>query len=190
MALGDNIEEVEIIKPRNDKREYRSILLQNNLQVLLISDAETDKVCKKKIHLFRLFWRFWLIRSRLFSNLFEFCFFELDLLSYCSVPLLWMFVLALSVTLRDSKASRIFLVRKFSVKIFWLWWLWATWGYNVLGYFLECHLISILLLVINFGEILVACKVMQQRFNFSQDLNCSLDSSKFGKSWVFGRLCG
>ncbi|KAG6414124.1 hypothetical protein SASPL_126842 [Salvia splendens] len=32
-----------IIKPRNDKRDYRRILLKNNLQVLLISDAETDK---------------------------------------------------------------------------------------------------------------------------------------------------
>ncbi|KAI3471601.1 hypothetical protein Pfo_028251 [Paulownia fortunei] len=34
---------MEIIKPRNDKREYRRIVLQNNLQVLLISDPETDK---------------------------------------------------------------------------------------------------------------------------------------------------
>ncbi|XP_022842147.1 insulin-degrading enzyme-like 1, peroxisomal [Olea europaea var. sylvestris] len=46
MALGTVVEEVdvEIIKPRNDKREYRRIVLQNNLQVLLISDPETDKV--------------------------------------------------------------------------------------------------------------------------------------------------
>ncbi|KAL2535059.1 Zinc-metallopeptidase [Abeliophyllum distichum] len=45
MALGTVTEEVEveIIKPRNDKREYRRIVLQNNLQVLLISDPETDK---------------------------------------------------------------------------------------------------------------------------------------------------
>ncbi|KAL2535058.1 Zinc-metallopeptidase [Abeliophyllum distichum] len=45
MALGTVAEEVEveIIKPRNDKREYRRIVLQNNLQVLLISDPETDK---------------------------------------------------------------------------------------------------------------------------------------------------
>lgn len=49
MAMGTVAEEVkvevevEIIKPRNDKREYRRIVLQNNLQVLLISDPETDK---------------------------------------------------------------------------------------------------------------------------------------------------
>ncbi|KAL8489554.1 hypothetical protein ACS0TY_025459 [Phlomoides rotata] len=43
MALGVRKEEVEIIKPRNDKREYRRIVLQNNLQVLLISDADSDK---------------------------------------------------------------------------------------------------------------------------------------------------
>lgn len=43
MALGAMKEEVEIIKPRNDKREYRRIVLPNNLVVLLISDAETDK---------------------------------------------------------------------------------------------------------------------------------------------------
>ncbi|KAL6530464.1 Insulin-degrading enzyme-like 1, peroxisomal [Orobanche minor] len=43
MAVGTVTEELEIIKPRNDKREYRRIVLQNNLQVLLISDPETDK---------------------------------------------------------------------------------------------------------------------------------------------------
>ncbi|KAK6149150.1 hypothetical protein DH2020_016675 [Rehmannia glutinosa] len=43
MAVGAITEKVEIIKPRNDKREYRRIVLQNNLQVLLISDPETDK---------------------------------------------------------------------------------------------------------------------------------------------------
>ncbi|XP_073016087.1 insulin-degrading enzyme-like 1, peroxisomal [Primulina eburnea] len=36
-------EESDIIKPRNDEREYRRIVLQNNLEVLLISDTETDK---------------------------------------------------------------------------------------------------------------------------------------------------
>lgn len=35
---------VEIVKPRTDQREYRRIVLQNSLQVLLISDPETDKV--------------------------------------------------------------------------------------------------------------------------------------------------
>ncbi|CAN7095287.1 insulin-degrading enzyme-like 2 isoform X1 [Brassica rapa] len=33
----------EILKPRTDKREYRRIVLKNSLQVLLISDPETDK---------------------------------------------------------------------------------------------------------------------------------------------------
>ncbi|XP_042513983.1 insulin-degrading enzyme-like 1, peroxisomal [Macadamia integrifolia] len=41
MAVG--IEEVEILKPRTDKREYRRIVLPNRLEVLLISDPETDK---------------------------------------------------------------------------------------------------------------------------------------------------
>jgi len=34
----------EILKPRTDKREYRRIVLKNSLEVLLISDPETDKV--------------------------------------------------------------------------------------------------------------------------------------------------
>lgn len=42
MAVG--MEGVEILKPRTDKREYRSIVLHNSLQVLLISDPDTDKV--------------------------------------------------------------------------------------------------------------------------------------------------
>uniref|UniRef100_A0A1J3JW63 Zinc-metallopeptidase, peroxisomal n=2 Tax=Noccaea caerulescens TaxID=107243 RepID=A0A1J3JW63_NOCCA len=33
----------EIVKPRTDKREYRRIVLKNSLEVLLISDPETDK---------------------------------------------------------------------------------------------------------------------------------------------------
>ncbi|KAJ9181087.1 hypothetical protein P3X46_009254 [Hevea brasiliensis] len=41
MAVGR--EEVQIFKPRTDKREYRRIVLKNSLQVLLISDPETDK---------------------------------------------------------------------------------------------------------------------------------------------------
>ncbi|XP_059309269.1 insulin-degrading enzyme-like 1, peroxisomal isoform X2 [Lycium ferocissimum] len=45
MAVGKNEENmgVEIVKPRIDKRDYRRIVLQNNLQILLISDPETDK---------------------------------------------------------------------------------------------------------------------------------------------------
>ncbi|WVZ66425.1 hypothetical protein U9M48_015640 [Paspalum notatum var. saurae] len=38
-AAGD----VEIIKPRNDKREYRRVVLPNSLECLLISDPDTDK---------------------------------------------------------------------------------------------------------------------------------------------------
>ena len=34
----------EIVKARTDEREYRRIVLKNSLEVLLISDAETDKV--------------------------------------------------------------------------------------------------------------------------------------------------
>ncbi|XP_057982106.1 insulin-degrading enzyme-like 1, peroxisomal [Malania oleifera] len=41
MAVGK--EQVEIVKPRTDKREYRRIVLSNALEVLLISDPETDK---------------------------------------------------------------------------------------------------------------------------------------------------
>ena len=43
MAVGKD-EAVEIVKPRTDKRDYRRIVLHNSLQVLLISDPETDKV--------------------------------------------------------------------------------------------------------------------------------------------------
>lgn len=39
MAVGV----MEIMKPRTDKREYKNIVLNNSLQVLLISDPETDK---------------------------------------------------------------------------------------------------------------------------------------------------
>jgi insulysin len=40
-ATGD----VEIIRPRNDKRGYRRVVLPNSLECLLISDPDTDKVC-------------------------------------------------------------------------------------------------------------------------------------------------
>ncbi|GAV77761.1 Peptidase_M16 domain-containing protein, partial [Cephalotus follicularis] len=36
-------EEMEIVKPRTDKREYRRIVLTNSLAILLISDPDTDK---------------------------------------------------------------------------------------------------------------------------------------------------
>ena len=35
---------VEFIRARSDKREYRRLLLPNALECLLISDADTDKV--------------------------------------------------------------------------------------------------------------------------------------------------
>lgn len=33
-----------IVKPRNDDRDYKRVLLSNGLQVLLVSDPDTDKV--------------------------------------------------------------------------------------------------------------------------------------------------
>lgn len=39
--------EGEIHKPGNDSREYRAIVLPNELRVLLVSDPDTDKVCRK-----------------------------------------------------------------------------------------------------------------------------------------------
>jgi len=51
--MGESVEEeeeeeeeepVEILKPRTDKREYRRVVLPNDLQVLIISDPDTDKV--------------------------------------------------------------------------------------------------------------------------------------------------
>lgn len=45
MAVGkENVEVVEITKPRTDTRDYKRIVLPNSLQVLLISDPDTDKV--------------------------------------------------------------------------------------------------------------------------------------------------
>ncbi|KAH9648310.1 Insulin-degrading enzyme-like 1 (peroxisomal) [Citrus sinensis] len=41
MAVGKD--DVEIIKPRTDKRQYRRLVLKNSLQVLLISDPDADK---------------------------------------------------------------------------------------------------------------------------------------------------
>lgn len=43
MAVGKE-EAQEIVKARTDKREYRRIVLSNSLEVLLVSDTETDKV--------------------------------------------------------------------------------------------------------------------------------------------------
>ncbi|KAG4125289.1 hypothetical protein ERO13_D10G086832v2 [Gossypium hirsutum] len=41
--MGVGREDMEILKPRIDKREYRRIVIRNSLQVLLISDLDTDK---------------------------------------------------------------------------------------------------------------------------------------------------
>lgn len=43
MAVGKEQVTHEIVKPRNDKREYRRIVLRNSLEVLLVSDPDTDK---------------------------------------------------------------------------------------------------------------------------------------------------
>ncbi|GMP41272.1 hypothetical protein CsSME_00011430 [Camellia sinensis var. sinensis] len=44
MTVGkEEVEVVEVLKPHNDKREYRRIVLQHSLHVLLISDPQTDK---------------------------------------------------------------------------------------------------------------------------------------------------
>jgi insulysin len=36
--------DVEFIRARSDKREYRRVVLPNALEILLISDHDTDKV--------------------------------------------------------------------------------------------------------------------------------------------------
>ncbi len=43
LKVSNTIEEPMIAKSESDKREYRSVVLENQLQVLLISDPETDK---------------------------------------------------------------------------------------------------------------------------------------------------
>jgi len=37
---------VEFIRARSDKREYRRVALANALEVLVISDPDADKVCR------------------------------------------------------------------------------------------------------------------------------------------------
>ncbi|XP_022982829.1 insulin-degrading enzyme-like 1, peroxisomal [Cucurbita maxima] len=43
MAVGKEQVTHDIVKPRTDKREYRRIVLRNSLEVLLVSDPDTDK---------------------------------------------------------------------------------------------------------------------------------------------------
>ncbi|GJN11315.1 hypothetical protein PR202_ga29496 [Eleusine coracana subsp. coracana] len=42
-ADGEAVAEVEITKPRNDRRGYRRVVLPNALECLLVSDPDTDK---------------------------------------------------------------------------------------------------------------------------------------------------
>ncbi|KAF3442699.1 hypothetical protein FNV43_RR16616 [Rhamnella rubrinervis] len=43
MAVGKEEVQHEIVKARTDKREYRRIVLRNSLEVLIVSDPDTDK---------------------------------------------------------------------------------------------------------------------------------------------------
>jgi secreted Zn-dependent insulinase-like peptidase len=44
MVSGGGEATIAIVKPRNDDREYKRVLLSNGLQILLVSDPDTDKV--------------------------------------------------------------------------------------------------------------------------------------------------
>jgi len=43
-AVAAGSRNVEFIRARSDKREYRRVVLANALEILLISDPDTDKV--------------------------------------------------------------------------------------------------------------------------------------------------
>ena len=58
MAVGKEQMTHEIVKARNDKREYKRIVLKNSLEVLLVSDPDTDKV--KPAFTFLFFFSFFL----------------------------------------------------------------------------------------------------------------------------------
>ncbi|ONK75239.1 uncharacterized protein A4U43_C03F14810 [Asparagus officinalis] len=49
MAVGKSATDVEIFKPRIDKRAYRRIVLSNSLEALLISDPDTDKAAASMV---------------------------------------------------------------------------------------------------------------------------------------------
>lgn len=105
-------ESAEILKPRNDKREYRRIVLDNSLQVLLISDPETDKV--SPVFSF-LWWCFFLLLLLLLLTPFENEWYLLLLLDFVfcvcfSALLQWVLELVLSAIPRASKALLIFSV--------------------------------------------------------------------------------
>ena len=44
MAAAAGSRDVEFIRARSDKRQYRRVVLPNALEILLISDPDTDKV--------------------------------------------------------------------------------------------------------------------------------------------------
>lgn len=94
--------EVEIVKPRTDKREYRRIVLPNSLEALLISDPETDKVIDNLI-----------LTTRDVDFFFVDCRYCGFLIYSCllfRLPLLWTSQSVRSVILRGWRVWLIFLV--------------------------------------------------------------------------------
>lgn len=110
MEVGGLKEEamVEIMKPRSDKRDYRRIVLDNSLQVLLISDPETDKVLYFII-IILLYVCLFLKSNQFFLAMLI----KKNIILELSVRLVWMLELVLSVIQRASKGLLIFLVRGF-----------------------------------------------------------------------------
>lgn len=110
MEVGGLKEEamVEIMKPRSDKRDYRRIVLDNSLQVLLISDPETDKVLDFII-IILLYVCLFLKSNQFFLAMLI----KKNIILELSVRLVWMLELVLSVIQRASKGLLIFLVRGF-----------------------------------------------------------------------------
>jgi hypothetical protein len=106
MAVGK--EEVEIVKARTDKREYRRIVLKNSLKVLLISDPDTDKA----IQSFDKFEFRFNFLSNLFALIAIFGLYLCVLVVFfcCSVLLPWMWAWARSATPKASRDSPIFSV--------------------------------------------------------------------------------
>lgn len=53
MGRGGSAEVVadaaDVLKPRTDKRDYKCVVLENELQALIISDPDTDKVRRMEI---------------------------------------------------------------------------------------------------------------------------------------------
>jgi hypothetical protein len=107
MAVGK--EEAEIVKARTDSREYRRIVLKNSLEVLLISDPDTDKAIQ---YLFKFEFRYNFL-SNLIALIAIFGLYLCVLMVVffcCSVLLPWMWAWALSATLKASRDLPIFSV--------------------------------------------------------------------------------